>query len=163
MNHILAFALGLGFVAGLRSLTPPAAVAWAGHFGWLNLNQSPLAFMGSTIAVVYFFNPGGCGVNHRFAASDAKANSNCAAHRPHSHGRSLWRRTLRRRKSTADQRCDSRRSRRSDRSIRRLQCPEKIGRCVQHQRHFHRLCGRRGRDRTRLCLCLTLTWPAALR
>jgi uncharacterized membrane protein len=29
-------------------------VAWAAHLGWLNLNDSPLAFMGSTITVVIF-------------------------------------------------------------------------------------------------------------
>jgi uncharacterized membrane protein len=54
MNYIFAFALGLGFAAGLRSLTPPAVVAWAAHLGWLNLVNSPLAFMGSIIAVVIF-------------------------------------------------------------------------------------------------------------
>ena len=54
MNYIFAFALGLGFAAGLRSLTPPAAVAWAAHLGWLNLNNSPLAFMGSIITAVIF-------------------------------------------------------------------------------------------------------------
>jgi uncharacterized membrane protein len=54
MNYIFAFALGLGFVAGLRSFTPPAVVAWAAHIGWLNLNNSPLAFMGSIITAVIF-------------------------------------------------------------------------------------------------------------
>ena len=54
MNYAFAFALGIGFTAGLRSLTPPAVVAWAAHLGWLNLNNSPLAFMGSIIAVVVF-------------------------------------------------------------------------------------------------------------
>lgn len=54
MNYILVFALGLGLAAGLRSLTPPAVVAWAAHLGWLNLNNSPLAFMGSIIAVIIF-------------------------------------------------------------------------------------------------------------
>ena len=54
MNYIFAFALGLGFAAGLRSLTPPAVVAWAAHLGWLNLNNSPLAFMASIITVVIF-------------------------------------------------------------------------------------------------------------
>src|SRR5438477_8872595 len=53
MSYI-ALALGVGFAAGLRSLTPPAVVAWAAHLGWLNLNNSPLAFMGSTIAVIIF-------------------------------------------------------------------------------------------------------------
>ena len=38
-------------MAGLRSLTAPAVVAWAAHLGWLNLHGSPLAFMGSTVAV----------------------------------------------------------------------------------------------------------------
>jgi uncharacterized membrane protein len=53
MSYI-ALALGVGFAAGLRSLTPPAVVAWAAHLGWLNLNNSPLAFMGSIITVVIF-------------------------------------------------------------------------------------------------------------
>ena len=54
MNYAFALALGIGFAAGLRSLIPPAVVAWAAHLGWLNLNNSPLAFMGSTIAVIIF-------------------------------------------------------------------------------------------------------------
>jgi uncharacterized membrane protein len=54
MNSVFAFTLGIGFAAGLRALTPPAAVAWAAHLGWLNLSNTPLAFMGSTIAVVIF-------------------------------------------------------------------------------------------------------------
>ena len=47
MNYVFVFALGIGFAAGLRSLTPPAVVAWAAHLGWLNLSQSPFGFMGS--------------------------------------------------------------------------------------------------------------------
>ena len=54
MNYIFAFALGLGFAAGLRAFTPPAVVAWAAHFGWLNFNNSPLAFMGSIITAAIF-------------------------------------------------------------------------------------------------------------
>ena len=54
MNIVFAFALGIGVTAGLRALTPPAVVAWAAHFGWLNLNSTPLAFMGSIIAAVIF-------------------------------------------------------------------------------------------------------------
>ena len=38
-------------MAGLRSLTAPAVVAWGAHLNWLNLHGSPLAFMGSTTAV----------------------------------------------------------------------------------------------------------------
>ena len=54
MNYVFALAFGIGFVAGLRSLTPPAVVAWAAYLGWLPLNNSPLAFMGSIIAVIVF-------------------------------------------------------------------------------------------------------------
>lgn len=41
-------------MAGLRSLTAPAVVAWGAHLGWLNLHGSPVAFMGSTTAVAIF-------------------------------------------------------------------------------------------------------------
>src|ERR1700758_2151034 len=56
MNSGLALllAFGIGVVAGLRSLTAPAVVAWAAHLGWINLHGSPLAFMGSMWAVDTF-------------------------------------------------------------------------------------------------------------
>jgi uncharacterized membrane protein len=54
MNYVFAFAFAIGLTAGLRSLTPPALVAWAAYLSWLNLNNSPLAFMGSIITVVIF-------------------------------------------------------------------------------------------------------------
>jgi uncharacterized membrane protein len=47
-------AVGIGFVAGLRSLTAPAAVSWAARLGWLSLGGTGLAWMGSTPAVVLF-------------------------------------------------------------------------------------------------------------
>jgi uncharacterized membrane protein len=50
MNAYL-LALAIGFVTGLRSMTAPAAVAWAAHLGWLNLNGTPLGFMASPVAV----------------------------------------------------------------------------------------------------------------
>jgi uncharacterized membrane protein len=46
----LALAFVLGIVAGFRSMTPPAALAWAAHFGWLDLNGTPLAFLESAPA-----------------------------------------------------------------------------------------------------------------
>jgi uncharacterized membrane protein len=52
MNHVLALALAIGFVAGLRSMIAPAAVAWAAHLGWIDLQESGLRWMGSTTAVV---------------------------------------------------------------------------------------------------------------
>ena len=48
---ILLFAFLIGLFAGLRSLTPPAAVAWAVHLGWLNLTR-PLSLAGSLPAVI---------------------------------------------------------------------------------------------------------------
>jgi uncharacterized membrane protein len=51
MTSVLVLAAGIGFVAGLRSLTAPAAVSWAAYLGWLNPQGSPLAFMGSSAAV----------------------------------------------------------------------------------------------------------------
>jgi uncharacterized membrane protein len=41
-------AVSIGFVAGLRTMTAPTAVSWAAYLGWLNLNGSPVAFMGHT-------------------------------------------------------------------------------------------------------------------
>ena len=54
MNFLFLVAIGIGIVAGLRSLLAPAVVAWAAHLGSLNLHSSPLAFMGSTAAVAIF-------------------------------------------------------------------------------------------------------------
>jgi uncharacterized membrane protein len=54
VNYLFILVIGIGIVAGLRSLTAPAVVAWAAHLGWLNLHGSPLAFTGSTTAVAIF-------------------------------------------------------------------------------------------------------------
>lgn len=51
MNYVLALAVGIGIVAGLRAFTAPAAASWAAYLGWLNLHGTPLAFMGSVITV----------------------------------------------------------------------------------------------------------------
>jgi uncharacterized membrane protein len=40
----------LGFLAGLRSMTPLAAVAWGARLGWLHLDGTPLTFLGSAPA-----------------------------------------------------------------------------------------------------------------
>jgi uncharacterized membrane protein len=50
-GFVISLAFGIGVVAGLRSLTAPAVVAWAAHIGWINLHNSPFAFMGSVWAV----------------------------------------------------------------------------------------------------------------
>src|SRR5689334_10635014 len=54
LNYVFILAFGIGIVAGLRSLTAPAVVAWAAHVNWLNVHGSPLAFMGSRASVVIF-------------------------------------------------------------------------------------------------------------
>jgi uncharacterized membrane protein len=54
VNYVFVLAVGIGMIAGLRSLTAPAVVAWGAHLGWLNLHGSPLAFMGSITAVTIF-------------------------------------------------------------------------------------------------------------
>ena len=43
----LVLALLIGVVAGLRTLTAPAAVSWAAHAGWLALHGTVLGFMGA--------------------------------------------------------------------------------------------------------------------
>jgi len=47
----LLFAFLIGLFAGLRSNTPPAAVAWAVYLGWLKLVR-PLSIIGSLPAVI---------------------------------------------------------------------------------------------------------------
>jgi uncharacterized membrane protein len=54
IDLVFALAVGIGIVAGLRSLTAPAAVSWAARLGWLDLAGTALAFMGSTAAVAIF-------------------------------------------------------------------------------------------------------------
>lgn len=49
---VFAIAIGIGVIAGLRSFTAPAAVCWAAHLGWIHLQDSRLAFMATTAAVV---------------------------------------------------------------------------------------------------------------
>jgi hypothetical protein len=53
-SYVLLLAFGIGIIAGLRSLTAPAVVAWAAQRGWLNLHGTSLSFMGSTTAVAIF-------------------------------------------------------------------------------------------------------------
>jgi len=53
-SQVLLLAFLIGIVAGLRSLTAPAVVAWAAHQNWINLHNTPLSFLSSTAAVVIF-------------------------------------------------------------------------------------------------------------
>jgi uncharacterized membrane protein len=53
-SEVLLLAFLIGAVAGLRSLSAPAVLAWAANHNWLNLHSSPLSFMTSTAAMVVF-------------------------------------------------------------------------------------------------------------
>ncbi|OBG67956.1 MULTISPECIES: DUF4126 domain-containing protein [unclassified Mycobacterium] len=56
MTHalVLLLALLIGVVAGLRSLTAPAVVAWAAYLGWLDLHGTWAAWMANIITVIVF-------------------------------------------------------------------------------------------------------------
>jgi uncharacterized membrane protein len=47
MLYVMAFLIGV--VAGLRAMTAPAVVSWAARLGWLNVQGTPLAFLGAAV------------------------------------------------------------------------------------------------------------------
>lgn len=47
-------ALAIGFVAGLRAMTAPAAIAWGAYLGWFSLAGTGFAFLGSIWAAIIF-------------------------------------------------------------------------------------------------------------
>jgi uncharacterized membrane protein len=51
---ILLYALLIGCICGLRSMTAPAVVAWGAHLNWLHLQGSLLAFFANKISLVVF-------------------------------------------------------------------------------------------------------------
>jgi uncharacterized membrane protein len=53
-SHVLLLAFGIGFIAGLRSFTAPAVVAWGARRGWIHLQGTALSFMGSRLAAAIF-------------------------------------------------------------------------------------------------------------
>ncbi|UXA04907.1 DUF4126 domain-containing protein [Mycobacterium sp. SMC-2] len=56
MTHalILLLALLIGVVAGLRSLTAPAVVAWAAYLGWIDLHGTWASWIANIIMVIVF-------------------------------------------------------------------------------------------------------------
>ena len=54
MTHALVvlMALLIGVVAGLRSLTAPAVVAWAAFLGWINLHGTWASWVANLITVI---------------------------------------------------------------------------------------------------------------
>src|SRR5260370_21339935 len=53
-SYVLLLAFLIGVIGGLRTMTAPAVVAWAANRHWLNLDNSPLALIGSLGAVLVF-------------------------------------------------------------------------------------------------------------
>jgi len=51
-EKVLICTLGIGFVAGLRSMTAPALVSWAAYLGWLDLSTGPLNFLSFPAVVI---------------------------------------------------------------------------------------------------------------
>ncbi|UQX09382.1 DUF4126 family protein [Candidatus Mycobacterium methanotrophicum] len=49
--YVLLLALGIGVVAGLRSMTAPAVVAWAAALHWINLNGTWASWLAHPITV----------------------------------------------------------------------------------------------------------------
>lgn len=56
MTHalILLLALLIGVVAGLRSLTAPAVVAWGAYLAWIDLHGTWASWMGNIITAIVF-------------------------------------------------------------------------------------------------------------
>jgi uncharacterized membrane protein len=52
--YVLLLALGIGFIAGLRSFTAPAVVAWAAYLRWINLTGRWDAWVGALVTVIIF-------------------------------------------------------------------------------------------------------------
>jgi uncharacterized membrane protein len=51
---VYLLALVIGIIAGLRTMTAPAAMSWAAYLGYLNLEGNWLAFMGSRFTTLIF-------------------------------------------------------------------------------------------------------------
>jgi uncharacterized membrane protein len=51
---LVLLALLIGVVAGLRSLTAPAVVAWAAYIGWIDLHGTWASWLTNIIAVIIF-------------------------------------------------------------------------------------------------------------
>jgi uncharacterized membrane protein len=46
---VLTLSFAIGVIAGLRSMTAPAVVSWAAHWKWIDLQNSQLAFLASSV------------------------------------------------------------------------------------------------------------------
>jgi len=51
---VLFFCFLLGVFGGLRTMTPPAAVCWGAHLGWLHFAGTRLSFIENPITLIVF-------------------------------------------------------------------------------------------------------------
>lgn len=49
---LYVFALLIGVVAGLRAMTPLAAISWAAYLGWIDFSGTQVAFVGHIITAL---------------------------------------------------------------------------------------------------------------
>ncbi len=54
LTTVLLFCFLIGCIVGLRSLTPPAAVCWGAHLGWLHFTGTSLSFIDHLPTLVLF-------------------------------------------------------------------------------------------------------------
>ena len=54
LTTVLLFGFLLGCMAGLRVLTPPAAVCWGAYLGWLHFAGTKLSFLHHLAALIIF-------------------------------------------------------------------------------------------------------------
>jgi uncharacterized membrane protein len=54
LSTVIFLSLVIGLVAGLRSLTAPAVVAWAAQWSWINIQNSSIAFLATLPAALIF-------------------------------------------------------------------------------------------------------------
>jgi uncharacterized membrane protein len=52
--YVLLLALGIGGIAGLRTFTAPAVVAWSATLHWINLNNTWASWVGNLITAIIF-------------------------------------------------------------------------------------------------------------
>ena len=149
-SEVILLAFLIGVVSGLRSLTAPAAVAWAAHLGWIKLGGRLLAFMGSTAAVAIFT----LAALGELVADKLPSTPSRTAHpgtdRPNRSGRLMRGKSVRRGDAIRSVRRGHRSCRWPRRNICRLQSSHWSCACAEGSGHRNCVTGRRGGHRRNL-------------
>lgn len=59
MITVCLLVFGIGVIAGLRSMTAPAAVSWAAHLKWITLTGSSIGVHGDSTCNDHIFSARG--------------------------------------------------------------------------------------------------------